>query len=105
MKLHSVLLSLAIAYLLLQLMAPVQEPIMELTLTEEVNTCICFEYFYDTFPGEAKKVFQTCEIEALDELSDSTLTIFTFELPCQQVFAGARQVHESALEISVAQVD
>lgn len=105
MKLHSVLLSLAIAYLLLQLMAPVQEPIMELTPAKEVNTCICFEYFYDTLPGEGKKVFQTCEIETLDELSDPALTVFTFELPCKQVFAGSRQVDESSIEISVAQVD
>lgn len=105
MRLHRLLLSLAIAYLLLQLMAPVQEPVMELTPVEVSNTCICFEYFYDTLPGEAKEVFQTCEAEILDELADSSLAIYTFELPCEQVFAGTRQLDEFSLEISVAKVD
>lgn len=105
MKLHRVLLSLAIAYLLLRVFAPVQEPVMELNPVEVVSTCICFEYYYDEADRDERKIFQTCEAEILDQLTDPSLALFTFNLPCEAVFAGTREVDASAVEISVAQVD
>lgn len=105
MKLHRVLLSLAIAYLLLRVFAPVEEPVMELSPVEVANTCICFEYYYDEAETNERVIFQTCEAEILDQLADPALEIFTFNLPCEAVFAGTREVDTSSIEISVAQVD
>ena len=105
MKLHRVLLSLAIAYLLLRVLAPVEEPVMELSPVEVVNTCICFEYYYDNAIEKQRVVFQTCEAEILDQLADPTLQVFTFNLPCEKVFSGTRKVDASSIEISVAQLD
>ncbi|NRB50075.1 MAG: hypothetical protein HRU41_20530 [Saprospiraceae bacterium] len=105
MKLHRVLLSLAIAYLLLRVFAPVQEPVMELSPVDMANTCICFEYHYNTADKAERVIFQTCEAAILDQLADPTLEIFTFNLPCEAVFAGTREADTSSIEISVAQVD
>ena len=105
MKLHRVLLSLAAAYLLLRVFTPVKEPVMELSPVEVANTCICFEYYYGTADEAERVIFQTCEAEILDQLADSTLEIFTFNLPCEAVFAGTREADVSSVEISVAQVD
>ncbi|MBX2871310.1 MAG: hypothetical protein KTR30_04400 [Saprospiraceae bacterium] len=105
MRLLRILLSLTVAYFLLQIIIAKQEPVMELTPVEVSDTCICFEYFYGNSLGETEAVFQTCEIDILDQLADSSLTVFTFELPCAEVFAGTRQVDAMSPEIGVAQVD
>jgi|GEM_PF-5567282 len=105
MKLQRLLWSLAIAFLVLQLLLPSQESAMEFVPVAVPTDCICFEYYYNDKSLVESMIFQSCEMQILDQLTDSNLKVSTFTLPCEEIFAGTRAVDQSAIKPSFVQVD
>lgn len=105
MKLQRMLLSLAIAFILLQILSPSKESAMELVPVAVPTECICFEYYYNDKSQGESTIYQTCEMQILDQLTDSNLEVLTFTLPCEEIFAGTRTVDQSVIEPSFVQVD
>lgn len=69
------------------------------------TSCICFEYYYGAGSNKEPVIYQTCEVELLDQLADPNLQVYTLALPCEEVFVGTREVDSSMTEMIMVKVN